>query len=106
MPIKKYWLHSFENSSRIGIMTRPNGNEWLEEEILNLKKQGVGTIVSLLEQSEVYDLGLEKDPELSLKHGIEYISFPIADRNVPNSSSGIKNLISRLEGKISGTVIW
>jgi hypothetical protein len=72
MPVKIYWLHSFENTSRLGIMARPRGNEWLEEEILSLKRQGVQIIVSLFDRSEIYELGLEKEPELCLNHGIAF----------------------------------
>jgi len=42
-------------------MARPRGNEWLEDEILSLKRQDVQVIVSLLERNEVYELGLEKE---------------------------------------------
>jgi hypothetical protein len=49
----------------------------LEEDILSLKKQGVQTIVSLLDRNEIYELGLENESELCLKHGIEFITFPI-----------------------------
>jgi hypothetical protein len=80
---------------------RPGGNEWLEEDILALKKQGVQTIVSLLDRNEIYELGLEKEPELCLKNDIEYINFPITDRKVPKADAGLYNFIGHLKGKIS-----
>jgi len=101
MPAKIYWLHSFENTSRIGIMARPRGDEWLEEDILTLKRQSAQTIVSLLDRNEIYELGLEKESELCLKHGIEYINFPIADRNVPKLDSRFHNFIDQLKEKLS-----
>jgi protein-tyrosine phosphatase len=101
MPVKVYWLHNFENSSKLGIMGRPRGNEWLEEDILSLKKQGVQTIVSLLDRDEIYELGLEKESELCLKNGIECINFPIADRNTPKADAGFHNFIGQLKKKIS-----
>jgi protein-tyrosine phosphatase len=101
MTVKIYWLQNFENTSRLGIMARPRGNEWLEEDILSLKKQGVQTIVSLLDRDETYELGLEKERELCLKNGIEYFNFPIADRNIPKLNTGFDNFVSQLRGKIS-----
>ena len=101
MPVKIYWLHNFENSSRLGIMARPRGNEWLEEDIFSLRKQGVQIIVSLLDRNEIYELGLEKEPELCLKNGIEYMNFPIADRNVPKSYPEFHNFIGQLKEKLS-----
>jgi hypothetical protein len=88
MPAKIYWLHNFESASRLGIMARPRGNEWLEEDILSLGRQEAQTIVSLLDRNEIYELGLEKESELCLKNGIEYINPPITDRNVPKWDPG------------------
>jgi protein-tyrosine phosphatase len=101
MPAKIYWLHNFQNTSRLGIMARPRGNEWLEEDILSLKKQGVQIIISLLDRNEICELGLEKESELCLKHGIEYINFPIVDRNVPKPDSIFNNFINQVKEKIS-----
>ena len=101
MPVKIYWLHSFENTSKLGIMARPRGNEWLEEEILSLKKQDVQVIVSLLDRNEIYELGLEKESEICSNHGIDYISFPIADRHVPKLDSRFHNFIGQLKEKRS-----
>lgn len=101
MPVRIYWLTDFENPSRLGIMPRPRGNDWLEDDILSLKRQGVETVVSLLEEEEIYELGLKMESELCLKHGIEYIHFPITDRNVPKTDILFYNLISQLKAKIS-----
>jgi hypothetical protein len=62
MAIKIYWLHEFSTSARLGIMARPRGNDWLEEEILSLRKQNVQVIVSLLEKEEITELGLRNKP--------------------------------------------
>jgi protein-tyrosine phosphatase len=101
MPVKIYWLHNFENASKLGTMARPRGNEWLEEDILSLRKQGVQIIVSLLDRNEIYELGLEKESKLCLKNGIDYINFPIADRNVPKPYPEFHDFIGQLKEKLS-----
>jgi protein-tyrosine phosphatase len=101
MPIKIFWLHRFENASELGIMARPRGNEWLEEDILNLKKQGVQILVSLLDRNEIYELGLEKEPELCLQSGIEYVNFAIADRDIPKSDNRFRHFVGQLKEKIA-----
>ena len=58
MRTKIYWLHTFENAAKIGIMARPRGNDWLEDEIIHLKNQNVNVLVSLLERSEIEELNL------------------------------------------------
>ncbi|WPV70276.1 hypothetical protein [Chitinophaga sp. LS1] len=78
MSTKIYWI-----TDTIGIMPRPRGNEWLEDEIIAFKKQGVDIIVSLLEQSEITELGLRQEKLLCEKHSIQFINFPIPDRSLP-----------------------
>ena len=41
MPSRVYWIATFENGARLGIMARPRGEEWLEEEIDALARQRV-----------------------------------------------------------------
>jgi hypothetical protein len=42
MYTKIYWIHDFANGAKLGIMPRPRGDDWLEEEIVKLKKLKVG----------------------------------------------------------------
>lgn len=97
---KIYWLHHFENNTKLGIMARPRGGEWLDEEIAMLKKQHVHTLVSLLESQEIAELGLNKEPQLCAAHEITYVNFPIADRNIPEKNSRLEPFISMLTQQI------
>jgi hypothetical protein len=45
---------------------------------------GVDLVISLLEREEVSDLGLQREAELCRASGIEFVSFPIPDRGVPD----------------------
>ncbi|MDF0584161.1 dual specificity protein phosphatase family protein [Bradyrhizobium yuanmingense] len=49
------------------------------------KDSGVDMVVSLLEQEEISELGLQHEAELCRSNGIEFISFPIPDRGLPES---------------------
>lgn len=40
-------------------------------------------MVSLLEPEEVADLGLQDEAAICARHGIDFLSFPIADRTTP-----------------------
>lgn len=99
MYTKIYWVHDFANGAKLGIMPRPRGGDWLEEEIIKFKKQNIGTWVSLLEQHEITELGLRNQQTLSSKHELEYINFPIVDRSVPEKGSKIDSLIETLYQK-------
>jgi protein-tyrosine phosphatase len=101
MAIKIYWLHEFSNLARLGIMARPRGEDWLEDETIRLKQQDVQVIVSLLEQEEIAALGLGRQSDLCSKHSLEYINFPIPDRGAPRKDKHFRNFIDRLDGEIN-----
>jgi protein-tyrosine phosphatase len=98
---KIYWLHSFPSGSKLGIMARPRGNDWLDQEIGQLKKHGIAVMVSLLESQEITELGLLKQQEICAAHGIEYINFPIIDRGLPTSIDKVKTLIENLKEQLN-----
>ena len=97
---KVYWIETFDNGAAIGIMPRPRGNDWLEDEIERLAFHGVHTIVSLLERSEISELGLRDEEILCLKHTIDFINFPIPDRGLPVDQQSVINLISELRQRL------
>jgi protein-tyrosine phosphatase len=70
---------------RLGIMARPRAGDWLMEEIAAWKAAGVQLVISLLEMAEVVELGLKHESQLCDATGIEFVSFPIPDRGVPES---------------------
>jgi protein-tyrosine phosphatase len=84
-------------------MPRPKGDEWLEDELKRLRNQNVDVIVSLLERHEINELGLQTQPQLCKANNIEYLSFPIPDRNIPRNEAEaerfIKLLVQKLEEK-------
>jgi protein-tyrosine phosphatase len=100
MYTKIYWIHQTDNFGRLGIMARPRGNEWLDGEITNFKKQKVTILVSLLEGDEINELGLSKEGFLCKTHDIDYINFPIADRNIPHSNEKLESMISLLKNAL------
>jgi protein-tyrosine phosphatase len=78
-----YWIEHHRNLPRLAIMARPRSGDWLADEIAAWREAEVGTVVSLLERSETVELGLQAEADLCQANGIDFISFPIADRGVP-----------------------
>ncbi|MBZ5514786.1 MAG: dual specificity protein phosphatase family protein [Acidobacteriia bacterium] len=98
-----YWVKE-RGYPPLGIMPRPCGGDWLGEEIVSLTQEGVDVLVSLLTPEEDEELELQKEAELCAQNGLEFISFPIPDRDVPprdgNSARFFRTLLDRLaEGK-------
>ncbi len=93
MAVKVFWIETFSNNDRLGIMARPRGNEWLDDEIVSLKKQEVNHLISLLESIEIEELGLKQEKFICGRHCIDFSNFPIVDRGIPNDDGKIDSFI-------------
>jgi predicted protein tyrosine phosphatase len=97
---KIYWVPT-ECGERIGIMARPRGGDWLADEIQAWLDAGAQVVVSVLEPAEVSELELEDEQSLCLQSGLDFISFPLPDRGVPDGRSAMVQLVNRLRRAIS-----
>lgn len=95
MRVKIYWVDS-ASTGRLGIMPRPRGGDWLEDEVVSLRHSGADVVVSLLEREEIEELEIEKETSFCEAHGLTYITFPIPDRDVPSSERDTLRLIRSL----------
>jgi protein-tyrosine phosphatase len=95
MQVKIYWINEI-GSGRLGIIPRPRGGDWLEDEIQSLKQQGIDTIVSLLESEELRELEITAEQVICEANGISFLSFPIIDRGVPSSKPDALKLVQSL----------
>ncbi len=98
---KIYWIYQLDNSAKIGIMARPRGNDWLEDEINHLKNNGVDVLVSLLEKCEIDELGLKDEEKYCIAKNIIYINFPIKDRDNPQDKNLLDKFIATIVLKIN-----
>ena len=76
------------------IMPKPSG-QWLEDDISYFKSMDINIIVSLLEDSEAYSLGLDDEKKICHKYNIKFIQIPTKDRGLPNKEK-LKTLVSQL----------
>lgn len=95
-----YWIVHSESPS-LAIVARPRGDDWLEEELHNLKRGGIDILVSLLMPEEASDLGLSYEAELAQRVGLEFISQPIPDRTTPADEKSFREMIMRLVDAIA-----
>ena len=99
MAVIIFWIENGK-TGRIGIMPRPRGGDWLEDDICSLHASGAEVVVSLLEKEEITELDLGKEQEVCESRGLEYISFPIPDGSVPQSKQDMARLVDVL-GELS-----
>ena len=81
---------------RLGIVPRPRGAEWLDDETRAWREAGIDVVVSLLEPDEEAELALTGESISSAASGLEFRSFPIPDRSVPNSREAVVQLVDHI----------
>lgn len=86
---------------RLALSSRPRGDDWLDDDIADWRREGVDTIVSLLTADEERDLGLCDEAKLVKAHGMQFVSFPIPDREVPDSDVKMAATLEKLDAELS-----
>ena len=81
---------------RLAISARPRGGDWLEDEAKSWRRAGIDLVVSLLENEEASQLELLDERTRVEDSGIEFMSFPIRDRGVPDSTPEAISLLTRI----------
>lgn len=100
MKVDIYWIAGVDNG-RLAIMPRPRSGAWLEDELKAWHRGGVDVVVSLLTPPEITELGLQSEPAVCRENQLEYLSYPILDRQVPSSSSNTVELVRRIRESLS-----
>jgi protein-tyrosine phosphatase len=81
---------------RLAMAARPRGGDWLPDEISAWRESGIATVLSLLERQEERDLDLSAERDVVENHGMNFLSFPIVDRNVPTSEAELGKMLDVL----------
>ncbi len=81
---------------RLGVVTRPRGGDWLEEEVQGWRTAGVDLVVSLLTPDEVSELQLEEEERWCREEGVGFRSLPIPDRGVPSALEPLAELVGAI----------
>lgn len=95
-----YWL-SGTWPAKLALAARPRGGDWLPDEVANWKRFGISSVLSLLTPDEEQDLDLCNEASEVKRQGLEFSSFPIADRQVPKSEAKLAQVIDKLNQSLS-----
>ena len=90
-----YWIQDL-TPPQLAIVPRPRGDDWLADDLAALRADGIDILVSFLEDFEAAELGLSEEWKLAEQAGMEFISYPIPDRNLPENFSSFRELVNRL----------
>jgi len=94
-----YWINQFAGGN-LAIMAAPRPAEHFEAIITDWKDEGVDVIVSLLEESEIPGL-TDAERTLCDELGVEFFSFPVRDKTVPDSTDTLAVIARRLADRIA-----
>jgi protein-tyrosine phosphatase len=100
MSTKLYWVDG-PWPGKLALAARPRGDDWLEDEIASWRREGVDTVFSLLTFEEENDLGLSNEASGVKAKGMQFVSFPIPDREVPNSDAKVAKALEKLDADLS-----
>lgn len=86
---------------KLALAARPRGGEWLEDEITGWQREGVHTVFSLLTPEEERDLDITQEAVAVGAHGMKFLSYPIPDRQVPDSEANLAKALEKLEAELA-----
>ncbi len=94
-----FWINT-SSGSRLAIVPRPRGSDWLEQELLAMKAAGVDVLVSLLTGDEETELGLAHEAEMCRRVGLQFKIFPVRDRSTPESINAFLAFVRELQAEV------
>jgi protein-tyrosine phosphatase len=86
-------------AGRLSTMPRPRGGDWLDQEMLAVRRAGVDVLVCLLTDTERAELGLAAEAGAAAGAGLEFHAFPITDFGVPDPGT-IQPLLDLLTARL------
>lgn len=87
---------------RLALAARPRGGDWLESEMTAWHRDGIDTVVSLLEPAEEHALDLVHERDAVEGQGMHFVSIPLADRSVPPSRTAFSRELEKLDRELTG----
>jgi protein-tyrosine phosphatase len=87
---------------RLATMAHPRGRDQLADSIARLREAGVDVLVSALRPDECEWLGLTGEAQAAEKAGLEFVSVPIVDADVPEPEQ--HDEIARLADRLADEV--
>jgi protein-tyrosine phosphatase len=96
-------IHWIEGDPRPGlaILLCPHGDDWLEDELRRIAQSGIDTVVSLLEPREAGLLGLADERATAERVGLEFLSYPIPDGQVPSDVARFRTFIRGVASRLA-----
>jgi protein tyrosine phosphatase (PTP) superfamily phosphohydrolase (DUF442 family) len=86
---------------KVGLVTSSTRGEWLAGEMSAWKRNGIQTVCSLLTHEEARDLNMDHEEEAARSNGMDFLAFPIPDRQLPALPRDFAITLDRLDTELS-----
>lgn len=94
-----FWIER-NSDPPLAVVLCPLGPAGLKQELLRIRRGGVQTLVSLLEEDEAKWLGLAEEGPLAEQAGLRFLSFPIPDTCVPADTAAFRSFVAGLAERL------
>lgn len=95
-----YWVGG-PWAGKLALASRPRGGDWLDDEMAGWRGSGLDTVLSLLTSEEERTLDLTDEAKQVKAQGMEFLSLPIPDREVPSSQARVAATLDQLNVHLS-----
>lgn len=91
-----FWI----GETGLAIVLRPRGDDWLQDDLSRMRKGGIQTLVSTVEDWEAGMLGLANERATAESLGLHFISYPMQDRSTPPQRDSFKRFVLSLAQRL------
>jgi protein-tyrosine phosphatase len=95
-----YWVDG-PWRGKLAMAARPRGGDWLQGDLSLWKQAGADMVFSLLTTEEERDMDLREEGDEAERVGMEFLSFPIPDRQIPNSDAKWSDTLEQVTRTLS-----
>lgn len=74
-----------DRPGRLSTMAKPRGDDWLDDEMRDLRRNGVDVLVCALTDPELRDLGLGAEAAAAHHAGLAFVAIPAATARFPTN---------------------
>jgi protein-tyrosine phosphatase len=84
----------------LAVVLCPRGGEWIEQDLLAIKRAGIETLVSLLEPKEAEMLGIWDERFIAAHLGLDFLNYPIPDMQTPPNRITFRAFVADLAKRL------
>jgi protein-tyrosine phosphatase len=94
-----FWIEGNPPPS-LAIVLCPRGGRGLRDELLTMKRGGIETLVSLLDEEQAGWLDLLEEGPLAERIGLQFLSHPMPDHHLPPDEQAFRAFVAGLANRL------